>query len=686
MISSSLNIKEHDNPLADLSNFKNFYLHRKNVDFLQNILFVYFENIAQISRYLIERNNIYQLYELIYNINDELLLTTIKLNINNEKLKNHIVGSVSHIYTYLKANLIFNVKLELLYEILIAEYYNHTICSIILPVYNEEILIPRCIESVINQTFMHWELICVDDGSTDRSGIIADQYAKIDKRIKVFHKDNGGQSSARNLALKYINGKFTAFIDADDWFEPSFIFEMVYSMSHDIDIVSCGANIIFDNDYDNKFVKNRMQKIYGCKKSYTADVNQNTLLKTNTTLWNKLLKSEIIINNKILFSEGLIFEDNEFIFKYMYYSKNIHYLGMNLYNYYQDNNSTMTNIRGIKSNKTLDFIRIYNNIYSFYASKNNSLDYKDFLTKKYHDFMGMAYSLSPDYKKPKVIEKVVEISNNYDYKLIVGPILEYVKNNIINKVRSLNHLIVSLTSHPGRIEYVHKVIDSIFKQKLKPDMLILYLAVEQFPKKENSLPENLLKCVDSGLHIRWWHDIKSYKKIIPPLIEFSNSVIVTADDDIIYPTYWLEKLYKKYEENDKCIIAHITRKILLDNNNYKPYYKWPVGSYGHGASYLNMGIGVGGALYKKSLLINDVINEELFMKLARTTDDIWLWSMGVLNGTKTISLNSKLDEFRMIEGTQEEALWQANRKGLNDESIRNIIKQYPELQYPAQFN
>lgn len=88
--------------------------------------------------------------------------------------------------------------------------------SIIVPIYNAEKTLRRCIDSILSQTFSDWELLMIDDGSTDQSGTICDQYAIKDKRIKVFHKKNGGVSSARNLGLDNARGEWITFVDADD--------------------------------------------------------------------------------------------------------------------------------------------------------------------------------------------------------------------------------------------------------------------------------------------------------------------------------------------------------------------------------------------------------------------------------------------------------------------------------------
>ena len=89
--------------------------------------------------------------------------------------------------------------------------------SVIVPVYNAEQYFRECIDSILRQTYTDFELIIVDDGSTDRSGDIADKYAVADKRVRVLHKQNGGQSSARNAGLDICTGKFIAFVDADDY-------------------------------------------------------------------------------------------------------------------------------------------------------------------------------------------------------------------------------------------------------------------------------------------------------------------------------------------------------------------------------------------------------------------------------------------------------------------------------------
>ena len=117
--------------------------------------------------------------------------------------------------------------------------------SVIVPVYNVEKYLRKCIESILNQTFREFELILVDDGSTDSSGKICDEYALKDSRIKVIHKENGGASSARNAGLDVAKGEYIGFVDSDDWIEMDMYGELYRLIKeNNTDISVCGINNI----------------------------------------------------------------------------------------------------------------------------------------------------------------------------------------------------------------------------------------------------------------------------------------------------------------------------------------------------------------------------------------------------------------------------------------------------------
>lgn len=189
--------------------------------------------------------------------------------------------------------------------------------SIIVPVYNAENTIGRCVDSILNQTFRDWELLLVDDGSIDHSDMICDQYAAKDRRIKIFHKENGGVSSARNIGLKYAKGEWITFVDADDYLNVESLCDMI-KCSENADLVMSSIKICGYQErvvkLDNSFANNE----------YEIGILL-TLLNGYmglTVPFAKLLKLSIINKYKIRFdnrfSSG---EDTLFVYQYLYHIK-----------------------------------------------------------------------------------------------------------------------------------------------------------------------------------------------------------------------------------------------------------------------------------------------------------------------------------------------------------------------------
>ena len=121
------------------------------------------------------------------------------------------------------------------------EMEKQPLISVIVPVYNVENYLPRCLDSIINQTYTNLEILLVDDGATDNSGKLCDEYAQKDNRIRVFHKENGGVSSARNMGLDNATGEYIAFVDSDDYIDKC-MYEIMLnsSVQNNADIVVCG--------------------------------------------------------------------------------------------------------------------------------------------------------------------------------------------------------------------------------------------------------------------------------------------------------------------------------------------------------------------------------------------------------------------------------------------------------------
>lgn len=131
---------------------------------------------------------------------------------------------------------------------------NNELISIIVPVYNVELYLEKCIDSILKQTYENIEILIIDDGSTDNSSKICDNYSKRDARIKVVHKDNGGLSSARNAGIGLMSGKYVAFIDSDDWIQDDYIYQLYKcALENKSDLVITGLKNVYSYDYIEKY-------------------------------------------------------------------------------------------------------------------------------------------------------------------------------------------------------------------------------------------------------------------------------------------------------------------------------------------------------------------------------------------------------------------------------------------------
>lgn len=201
--------------------------------------------------------------------------------------------------------------------------------SVIVPVYKAEKYIHRCIDSLLAQTFKNFELLLIDDGSPDSSGKICDEYASIDSRVRVFHKGNGGVSSARQYGLEHAVGDYVIHADPDDWVESEMLQELYNkAISENADMVICDY-YLFDLSTNRKtYVK------------VSPPLNSEELLakiisgEVHASLWNKLIKRTLFFGNKIAFIEGLnMYEDLSVMFRLVYFANKIAYVPEPLYYY-----------------------------------------------------------------------------------------------------------------------------------------------------------------------------------------------------------------------------------------------------------------------------------------------------------------------------------------------------------------
>ncbi len=205
--------------------------------------------------------------------------------------------------------------------------------SIIVPVFNVETYVERCIESLISQSYRNIEIIIVDDGSTDNSGKICDKYRERDSRVKVIHKPNGGLADARNTGLDKAKGGYIAFVDSDDWVAADYINEMYKVLVlNDSDIAVCKFQRVSQNRVMSH-KSNEIQKVYIREEA----VKQLLYQKISTSVWGKLYKNDLW--NGVRFPVQRLYEDVEPSYFIFNKCKKVVCINRILYFYYLRNNS-----------------------------------------------------------------------------------------------------------------------------------------------------------------------------------------------------------------------------------------------------------------------------------------------------------------------------------------------------------
>lgn len=221
--------------------------------------------------------------------------------------------------------------------------------SVVVPVYNTEAYLDRCINSLIKQTVKNIEIILIDDGSTDKSGEICDHYAGINKNVKVIHQENRGQASARNEGLKIAKGDYIGFVDSDDWVSYDMYENMLETMKEEnCDVVEC------DYIRSSEFINIESN----CKKAEKRIFDTENILKEHllgkcfeSVIWNKLFKKNIVNH---LFIEGRYLEDIFWLYPVLANCKKGAHLYKELYVYFQRGDSLSGETYSIKKLESIE--------------------------------------------------------------------------------------------------------------------------------------------------------------------------------------------------------------------------------------------------------------------------------------------------------------------------------------------
>ena len=244
--------------------------------------------------------------------------------------------------------------------------------SVIVPIYNVEKYLEKCINSLLSQTLEDIQIILVNDGSKDNSGNIAKEYEKNNKdRVTYVEKENGGLSDARNYGLKYATGDFVAFLDSDDYIEKN-AYEEMYNkaIEENADYVECDFIWEFPN-------KTRVDKQYSYK-------NKKEMLSfVRVVAWNKLIKRQLITDNNLEFPKGLRYEDVEFTYKLIPFINKFAYVDKPFIHYVQREGS----IANVQNERTAEIFTVLDNVIEFYKENNIYEEYRDELEYNYARYL-----------------------------------------------------------------------------------------------------------------------------------------------------------------------------------------------------------------------------------------------------------------------------------------------------------
>ena len=318
---------------------------------------------------------------------------------------------------------------------------NTPLISVIIPVYNVEKYLQKCLDSVINQTYTNLEIICVEDGSPDNSGAILDEYAQKDSRIIVIHQENAGVSIARNRALDIATGEYITFVDSDDWLEPQ-CYELAvaeFLKDSEIDLVSWGVNVVQlrdDRKDEYKNIKGWHKYPFAGKKKLSLQIS----LRMSGGVWRLLFKKKIIQNFNLRFLNYNYTEDTLFVYSYLCDVNYIYFINKELYHYLLVLNSATT-----KYSPHYNFVFAFSHyiqsaeeIVKFY-NRNKKVDICcNLIFRRFLNVILWACTFATPSNSNFIIEKLVELANSLNINYNWGAEVEYIRKRQFWKIKQLN--------------------------------------------------------------------------------------------------------------------------------------------------------------------------------------------------------------------------------------------------------
>ena len=654
--------------------------------------------------------------------------------------------------------------------------------SVIIPCYNSVKYLRECMDSILNQTLNEIEVICIDDGSTDKTPDILEEYAHADHRVTVLYQENKFAGTARNLGMTRAKGEYLIFLDSDDFFDLNML-KLVYSKVKE----DCGDILVFSaycySDNSGKLT----DAPWLLNTSYLPkhrpfsrkDIPQHIFSFASTAPWNKLFKRDYIEKIGLQFQATQRMNDIYFVMtaialaerittldrKLLFYRVNVpdslqgttsktptdvYYALMEVqkvlmnHSIYDELEQSFVNLclrnlvyvlDTMKTGKSFEELydlikyqyfndlRISGRSAEYFFRDYYYLRYRELSDKTAAEFLFDKLSRAKQEHRNKTAEAAVLIqkadASAADEQLVhsrsykIGRAITWLPRKLRGFVRCLKkngwsytvrrvlehfgipmdksglsygfnkrprspRIIVSLTSYPARINIVHKTIVTLLNQTVKPDLLILWLAKEQFPGRKKALPKELKRLKKYGLTIRWCDDLRPHKKYFYTMQNYPGDIVITVDDDIYYDSDLVETLYSSYQRFPNAISAGRVHKIgFLPDGGLAPYKTWKQqdDSFLFNPSMDAIATGAGGILYPPYCLDEKVFDKNIIRQYCINTDDLWLKIMEVMKGTPTVLARTHT-KLKYIEDSQKSGLWHYNITKGNDVCLKSLFDIY----------
>lgn len=363
--------------------------------------------------------------------------------------------------------------------------------SVIIPVYNSEEYISKCLDSIINQTFKDIEIICIDDGSTDNSLRILQEYAKNDARIKICTQENKGPAVARNLGLQKAQSKYITFVDSDDLLDIK-TYSIALENIADSDMVCFGIEI-FGSSHFRK--RDDDENYYKIKYKGKTILNDKIKLTTDCSSCNKIFKKDIIDKYNIFYPTGLHYEDAAFYWMYISVIDSVYFVDQYLYKYRRHNNSIMTTTFDNYCQYSIDHLHIMGILYEYFCRLNIFGKNIKLFSNIFESYFWFAYNYASPKDKPDILAFGSILANKYFTKNIKSsPFIRALK------ARKYSNLCEGSFTFKEKIFSIKKVYDPSLRLTRKN---LYFLGIRlKLQNKNRELLENLNIIKDQNEELR----------------------------------------------------------------------------------------------------------------------------------------------------------------------------------------